>query len=48
MPDRLVKIEVRIKTSNPDVKKVIAKVLREMELNFGDNASIGYIETHVI
>lgn len=44
LTERIVKVEVRVKTTNPDHKKVQAVILRQVELAFGDAVSCGYVE----
>lgn len=44
---KTVKVEVRVRTSTPDTNKIVEKIRREMELQFGDASSIGYVEITV-
>lgn len=39
-----VSIEFRIDTSNPDPRTVIDRAKRELELAFGDNVTVGWVE----
>ena len=44
LTERIVKVEVRVRTTNPDHKKVQAVILRQVELAFGDAVSGGDVE----
>lgn len=47
MMAKTVKVEVRVRTTAPDTKQIVERIRREMELKFGEAASIGYIEVTV-
>lgn len=44
LTEHVVKVEVRIRTSNPNTDAVVENVMRQVELAFGDAATKGYVE----